>query len=39
MVPQNYVELDDEKLESFEKLLERLDDCDDVQEYFYNVDY
>ena len=39
MVPQSYIDLDDEKLERFEKLLEKLDDCDDVQEYFYNVDY
>lgn len=39
MVPQSFIELDDDKLESFEKLLEKLDDCDDVQDYFYNVDY
>jgi len=39
MVPQSYIDLDDEQLESFEKLLEKLDDCDDVQDYYYNVDY
>ena len=37
MVAQNFVELDDAKIENFEKLLEKLDDNDDVQEYYHNA--
>lgn len=37
MVSQNCVDLDDEKMEAFEKLLEKLDDNDDIQEYYHNV--
>jgi len=37
MVAQSLLELDEEKMESFEKLLEKLDDNDDIQEYYHNV--
>lgn len=37
MVAQNYVELDEDKMEVIEKLFEKLDDNDDVQEYYHNV--
>ena len=36
-VPQNLIELDESKIENFEKLLDKLDDNDDIQEYFHNV--
>lgn len=38
MVPQNYVTLDGDKLETFKKMLDKLEELDDVQEVFHNVD-
>lgn len=37
LIPDLYVELEDKKKESFEKMIENLDDLDDVQEIFHNV--
>ncbi len=37
MVAQNLIDLDESKMESFEKLLDKLDDNDDIQEYYHNV--
>ena len=37
MVPQNFVEIDEDKMDNFEKLLDKLDDNDDVQDYYHNV--
>ena len=40
MLPQNYVELTDETdIKNFERILEFLDDDDDVQEVFHNANY
>ena len=37
MVPQNYVRIEDEKqLEQIERLLDGLDDNDDVMEVYHN---
>lgn len=38
MVPQNYITLDDDKLATFKKMLERLEELDDVQDVYHNVD-
>ncbi len=38
MVPQNYISLPEDKLKTFKKLIENLDDNDDVQEVIHNVD-
>ena len=38
MVPQNKVNLDDEQLVKFNKLYDMLDELDDVQEIFHNVE-
>lgn len=38
MIPLNYVTLSDEELENFKKLLEMLDELDDVQEVYHNVE-
>lgn len=38
MIPQNYITLDGEKLEQFEKMLDRLNELDDVQDVYHNVD-
>ena len=38
MVPQNKVTLDDETLVKFNKLFDMLDELDDVQEIFHNVE-
>lgn len=38
MVPQNEVELTGEDLEKFEKMLDTLEDLEDVQQVFHNVD-
>ncbi|MEG0591747.1 MAG: YebC/PmpR family DNA-binding transcriptional regulator [Coprobacillus sp.] len=35
--PQDYVELNDEDMELFERLMGLLDDCDDVDQIFHNV--
>lgn len=37
MIPQTLVEIDEENLENFEKLLDKLDDNDDVQDYYHNA--
>lgn len=36
-IPQNYVDLDEKQLETFNKMLEKLDESDDVQEIIHNV--
>ena len=38
LVPQNYVVLDEQKLKTFQTMLDKMDDLDDVQEVFHNVD-
>lgn len=38
MIPQNYITLDGEKLEQFEKMLDRLNELDDVQDVYHNVE-
>lgn len=37
MVPQNYVELSDEQYATFEKMVDNLEDLDDVQQVYHNV--
>lgn len=36
-VPSSYIDLDEKQTESFEKLIDALEDNDDVQEVFHNV--
>ena len=38
MVPQNYITLDGEKLATFLKMLDKLEELDDVQDVYHNVD-
>lgn len=38
MIPQNYITLDDEKLETFRKMLDKLEELDDVQDVYHNVE-
>jgi YebC/PmpR family DNA-binding regulatory protein len=38
MIPQNYVTLDDHQRETFEKMLAKLDESDDVQEVIHNLE-
>lgn len=38
LIPQNYVTIPDDKLPTFEKLYDALNDNDDVQEIYHNVD-
>ena len=38
MIPQNYITLDAEKLETFRKMLDRLNELDDVQDVYHNVE-
>jgi len=38
MIPQNEITLEGEALAQFEKLLEKLEDVDDVQQVYHNVD-
>ena len=38
MVPQNYITLDGDKLATFTKMLDRLEELDDVQDVYHNVD-
>lgn len=37
MVPQNYVDLSEEQFTSFEKMIDGLEDLDDVQQVYHNV--
>ncbi len=37
MVPQNYIDLPAEKIETFVKMLDRLEELDDVQNVYHNV--
>jgi YebC/PmpR family DNA-binding regulatory protein len=36
-IPQNYVELDEKQLETFNKMIDKLNESDDVQEITHNV--
>ncbi len=38
MVPQNYITLDSEKLATFNKMLDKLAELDDVQDIYHNVE-
>lgn len=38
MIPQNYIVLDGDNLAKFNKLIEQLEDLDDVQDVYHNVD-
>ena len=38
MIPQNKITLEGEKLESFLKMLDKLEENDDVQNVYHNVD-
>ena len=38
MIPQNYITLDAEKLETFKKMLDKLEELDDVQNVYHNVE-
>ncbi|MBQ3494973.1 MAG: YebC/PmpR family DNA-binding transcriptional regulator [Clostridia bacterium] len=38
MIADNYVELDEQKLATFTRMIEALEDLDDVQEVYHNVD-
>lgn len=37
-IPQNYVVLDQQKLATFQRMIDSIEDLDDVQEVFHNVD-
>lgn len=38
MIPQNYITLDADMLETFRKMLDRLNELDDVQDVYHNVE-
>ena len=38
MIPQTYVKIDEDKIASMEKLIDYLDDLDDVQNIYHNWD-
>ncbi len=38
MIPQNYITLDEEKLATFVKMLDKLNELDDVQDVYHNVE-
>ncbi len=38
MIPQNYITLDNEKLATFQKMLDKLEELDDVQDIYHNVE-
>lgn len=38
MIPQNYITLPDDKLATFKRMLDRLEELDDVQNVYHNVD-
>ena len=37
LVPDNFVTLDEEKITKFNRMIETLEDLDDVQEVYHNV--
>ena len=37
LVPDSYVDLDEEKIVKFNRMIEMLEDLDDVQEVYHNV--
>ncbi len=37
LVPDLYIELDEDKFETFQKMIEKLEDLDDVQQVYHNV--
>lgn len=37
LVPSNYIELDENKKSSFEKMIDKLDELDDVQQIYHNA--
>ena len=37
LVPDNYIDLDEKQLATFQKMLDMLEDNDDVQEVIHNV--
>ncbi len=37
LIPDSYIDLDEEKLSKFSKMIDALEDLDDVQEVFHNV--
>lgn len=39
LIPSNYVDLDETKLTTFQKMLDMLNDLDDVQEVYHNVNF
>lgn len=38
MIPQNLITLEQDKLETFMKMLDKLEELDDVQAVYHNVD-
>ncbi len=38
LIPQEYIELSEEDKTQFNRLLALLDDCDDVQQVYHNVE-
>ena len=38
MLPDNYISIPEDKLTSFGKLIDALEDNDDVQDVYHNVD-
>ena len=38
MIPQSKISLDPDKLETFRKMIDKLDENDDVQDIYHNVD-
>lgn len=38
MLPQSYISLDNDKLETFKKMLDKLEELDDVQDVYHNVE-
>ena len=38
MIPQNYITLEGDKLDTFMKMLDKLNELDDVQDVYHNVE-
>ncbi|MDE6690730.1 MAG: YebC/PmpR family DNA-binding transcriptional regulator [Clostridia bacterium] len=38
MIPQTYITLPDDKLATFQKMLDKLEELDDVQNVYHNVE-